>query len=330
MLLHSKYKAYGIICLVIGIAVSFLSLNKPNEAEINNGLITARLYLPDAVNGYYRGVRFDWSGIIGSLNYKGHSYYAPWFINAYNPTNNDAVLGPVESFDPLGYDDAKKDGTFVKIGVGVLRKSNDSLYKFNKLYSVTNPGIWNIKTTSDEVRFTHTLNDTSYSYIYQKTVKLLKNKPVLELCHTLRNTGKRTIETAVFDHNFLVLDNQPTGSGLSVTFQFDLTGVENEKPDLVKLQGNQMTFLKDLDNKFVSFVDLTKGEGASSYDMKIENHKTGAAVRITADRPISKLAFWSAPTTLCPEPYINVKIDPGKEFTWKITYQYYTCDIVKL
>jgi len=41
----------------------------PPEAFISNGLINARLYLPDAVNGYYRGARFDWGGVIYDLEY---------------------------------------------------------------------------------------------------------------------------------------------------------------------------------------------------------------------------------------------------------------------
>src|SRR5262249_11443629 len=49
------------------------------QAEINNGLLKAQLYLPDAQKGFYRGTRFDWSGVIGSLEYQGHRYYGPWF-----------------------------------------------------------------------------------------------------------------------------------------------------------------------------------------------------------------------------------------------------------
>ena len=41
------------------------------QAEISNESIHARLYLPDPVNGYYRGTRFDWSGIIASLEFQG-------------------------------------------------------------------------------------------------------------------------------------------------------------------------------------------------------------------------------------------------------------------
>src|SRR6266566_230847 len=49
------------------------------STEISNGEIRAKLYLPDAKNGFYRSTRFDWSGVIASLEYKGHNYYGPWF-----------------------------------------------------------------------------------------------------------------------------------------------------------------------------------------------------------------------------------------------------------
>ena len=49
------------------------------SAEISNGPITAKVYLPDPENGFYRSTRFDWSGVIGSLKYKGHDFYGAWF-----------------------------------------------------------------------------------------------------------------------------------------------------------------------------------------------------------------------------------------------------------
>jgi hypothetical protein len=328
MRLLRKHKIYLFTCLVTGIAACILSFTKSSEIEISNGLINARLYLPDADNGYYRGVRFDKAGIIANLTYNGHSYFGQWF-NDYNPTKDDAVMGPVESFDPIDYDEAKPGSSFIKIGVGVLTKPDDSVYRFSKLYTVVNPGKWDIKTKTNQVMFTHIVNDTAYSYRYQKTVQLVKDKPILILSHTLKNTGKRTIETSVFDHNFFVMDNQPTGAGLSITFPFNLTGIVNRKSDYVTLQDNRLTFIKELDKRFVSFTDLTNGKGANNYDFKIEDHNTGAAVRITADKPISKMAFWSAAKTLCPEPYINIKVEPGQEFSWTINYEYYTCDIIK-
>ena len=91
------------------------------EASISNGLIQAKLYLPDPAKGYYQATRFDWSGQIPSLTYNGHSYFGLWNPAPYDPKLHDAITGPVEEFLTdgmgLGYADAKAGGTFVKIGV---------------------------------------------------------------------------------------------------------------------------------------------------------------------------------------------------------------------
>jgi hypothetical protein len=61
-----------------------------SEARISNGLITAKIYLPDAKTGFYRSTRFDWSGMISSLEFNGHQYYGPWFT-ASDPSVRDFV-----------------------------------------------------------------------------------------------------------------------------------------------------------------------------------------------------------------------------------------------
>ena len=60
------------------------------QATISNGMITAKLYLPDTANGYYQGTRFDWSGVFASLTYKGHEYFGPWF-DRYDPKIHDSI-----------------------------------------------------------------------------------------------------------------------------------------------------------------------------------------------------------------------------------------------
>ena len=57
---------------------------EPSSATIDNGKVRAKLYLPDAKDGYYRGTRFDWSGVIASLEAAGHSYFGVWFAK-YDP-----------------------------------------------------------------------------------------------------------------------------------------------------------------------------------------------------------------------------------------------------
>src|SRR5437870_11188086 len=101
------------------------------EAEIGNGSLRVRLYLPDAKTGFYRGTRFDWSGVIGGLEYAGHQFYPMWFqrvdpkVHDFTYEGRDivagpctAITGPAEEFvsngKGLGFDEAKPGGTFIK------------------------------------------------------------------------------------------------------------------------------------------------------------------------------------------------------------------------
>lgn len=331
MILIKKYSIKAVcslISLLPFLLISFVPDKNPPEAEISNGIIHAHLYLPDADNGYYRATRFDWSGVIKDLEVNGHHYYGQWY-EKYSPTINDAIMGPVEAFDPIGYDDIKPGESFIKIGVGFVTKPNDLPYNFATYYPIVDGGKWITKVKKDQVQFEQLLKGTEYAYDYIKTVKLVKNKPIMVLSHALKNTGTTTIETSVFDHNFLVMDKQTTGPGFVVTLPLTPTEqISVRIQDYAELRDNQLIFLKDLEKRNVSFKDLTNGDGAN-YNLKVENHNTGAAVKITGDKRISKLVFWSASKTICPEPYINIKVEPGKTFIWNITYEYYNCDITK-
>ena len=66
------------------------------------------------------------------------------------------------------------------------------------------------------------------------------------------------------------------------------------------------------------------GNTPKDYDIRVENSAARAGVRQTSDRPLAKLIFLSIRTTVCPEAYINMRIEPGKEFAWRISYDFYT------
>ena len=51
-----------------------------------------------------------------------------------------------------------------------------------------------------------------------------------------------------------------------------------------------------------------------------------AGVRVATDRPLAKLQYWSPRTTLCPEPFIDLKLAPGQADRWSIRYEFYTLD----
>lgn len=312
-------------------------------AQIANGQIEAKLYLPDAKSGFYRSTRFDWSGVIGSLKYKGHDYYGAWFqkitdVYDFGYEGPDvvsapftAMVGPAEEFQSngkaLGYDDAKPGATFIKIGVGVLRKPEEPRYDHSKPYEIVDGGKWTVKKNPDSIEFAHEITNPSshYGYVYRKVVRLTSGKPQMVLEHSLKNTGTRPIQSSVYNHNFLVLDKQAPGPDFVITVPFQIQARRAPAKELGEIRGNQIVYLKTLENQermttaFQGFSDSPK-----DYDIRVENRKVGAGFRVTGDRPLTNVALWSIKTVMAVEPYIAMTVDPGGEFTWKLTYDYYT------
>jgi hypothetical protein len=301
------------------------------KAVLSNGPVQAVIYLPDPEKGYYRSTRFDWSGVVACLTFKGHSYFGVWF-NHYDPLINDSITGPVEEFrssdglSSINYDQAKPGGLFIKPGVGVLRKVDDSPYRFGFAYPIVDPGKWTVQVKKTEVIFTHRLQSSlGIAYVYEKRLKLDKERPILTLEHRLKNTGSQLIDSQVYDHDFFMLDGVPTGPDMVVHFQFKPVATTPLEPG-AKVDGADLVYLKELQagshQSVASY--LTGYSGAvADYDFTVENRNTGVGVEQTSDSPIARFNFWSIRTTVCPEAYIAVKVQPGQTQSWTIHYRFF-------
>jgi ribosomal protein S17 len=311
------------------ILVSVAPVSPYPQKEISNGIIRVKIYLPDAAKGYYRATRFDWSGVIPEIEYNGHSFCGQWF-EKYDPLIHDAIMGPVEAFSPLNYDQATVGEHFITIGVGVLLKENNAPYSPFQYHKILNAGKWKVNTKRDGIELIHILNDPEFSYEYKKNLYLSKDKPELILFHQLKNTGRNIIETEVYDHNMFLFDHEQTGPQYTIEFPFSLVEKKEGQGlgDLVSIKNNQISVNRNFLKTEQAYTRLEGfNKTSEDYNIKIENHHSGAAVNISADRPISKLIFWACSTILCPEPYMQLKVNPGETVSWKISYKFYTCNI---
>ncbi len=322
-----------ILTLCLSVTCGFQSCNRSNTGKgafpstrISNGLIDATIYLPDTLDAYYRGARFDWSGIMPELKYDGHSYFGQWY-DEYDPFIHDAIMGPVNDFYPLGYEDGGIGDKYVKIGIGVFVKQDSGRYSFRKPAKLIDPGSWYVGTECNRVTFTQKLKDSVYSYEYTKTVSLEKDTPVMIIECSIFNTGQKPIETRVYNHNFFVIDNQPTGPDFSLEFPFELSGRFVNGSDKAEFRKNKILFLKELAHGETTLADMEGfGKNPDDYDIRIENHKTGAGVRITCDKPISRLVFWASHAVVTAEPYTSIKVNSSEQFSWTVRYEFYTID----
>jgi hypothetical protein len=382
---------FGVATMLV-LATGLVSTQTHPSHQITNGEITATVYLPDAKNGFYTTTRFDWSGAIASLKYKGHEFYGTWFSKitdiydfGYEGPNKDvisadftAMVGPAEEFGALGYNDVPAGGLFVKPGVGALKR-DEMNYNHSRPYVIANGGKWDVKRSRDAVEFTHTLSEPSinFGYVYTKIVRLTAGKPQMTIAHVMKNTGSKPIVTNVYNHNFTTIDKQPTGPDVEITVPWQMTraagrggrgpstplgagrqgagpgapsaparqgpppvdpyaplaagermGTQCGRPQMQTLaspQGNKLVYAKVLEGSEcyqASFIGF--GTEPKDNDIRIENKRTGAGVRITGDRPLTRFGYWSIRTVVAPEPYIDLNIEPGQQFAWTYTYDYYT------
>ncbi len=308
------------------------------QYELSNGTTKIVFHLPDPQNGFYRGTRFDWAGVIAELRSQGHTYFDQWFsrvdpsVHDFTYDGSELVVGPctgatgpVEEFSALGYDEAKAGGTFVKIGVGVLRKSEEAKYDSLHLYEMVDPGKWHIKKAKHSIEFSQDIQDASsgYGYHYEKTMELATDKPVLTIKHQLTNQGARPIRTEIYDHNFLAIDRQPPGPNVAIRLPFQIVPVLAPEKDLAEFRGNEVVYLKTLTGEDRVY-GIMRGfsESPADYNIRIENAKLGAGLTIVGDQPLKRVAIWSIRAVFAVEPFIEISVEPGQTATWMYAYTF--------
>lgn len=296
---------------------------------LSNGRTDAVVYLPDAEKGSYRASRFDWSGIVACASSNGHTFFGDW-AGGFDPMRNDNVTGPAEEFRRLtgeiGYEEAKPGDGFLKVGVGLLKRLNDQPYKFGTLYPILDGGKWTTKVNKRSITFTQVLRTPlGYAYEYTKKVEIDPRRSVLRLTHSLRNLGSKPITTNVYAHDFFMLDNQPTGPGMAVTFAFE-PHTETPFPDgLVSMTGKEILFRDTPRRGYSAQGDLTGFTGTpGEYRFHLEDRNTHVGVLQESDSPMSRVYFWSTPKTICPEAYIPIDVAPGQTQKWAISYTFET------
>jgi hypothetical protein len=318
-----------------------LRLQSSPSVAISNGLIDATIAVPDATTGFYRGTRFDWSGMITKLCHGGQQFYGPWF-DRISPSVRDygydgdalvastasAATGPTEEFDaiedPLGFDAAKPGDSFVKIGIGALRRPDAAEYDHYRAYDFVDHGQWQWRKIGRRgLIMSQELADhgSGYAYRYIKRIELVAGAPRMIISHSLMNRGRLQIHSTVYDHNFLTLDNHPTVAGLTLELPFT---IQSDAPAAnAAIVGNRLTLARTPGAR-ESIAVAIRGYGPEAADNRIvmTSANKQAAVTVTGDKPLEKLELWSVQRVAAIEPFIRLDAAAGKTVQWRYVYDY--------
>jgi len=302
-------------------AVSAEDLDWP-KVELKNGSLSAVVAVPDPVKGFYNGARFDHSGFLYRVQAGDLRLFGPW-KTGFQRGGLDAVTGPAGEFgmqSPLGYEEAKPGEAFVKIGVGHLKRPDDSVYSFTKKYEIVDPGIWTFTQGDSFFEAAHELAPLrSWAYRYSKRITL-SDPQTITITYSLKNTGEKPLSTDYYTHNFFVFNDELIGPGDRIDILADLAGPKLAEP--ARISPRNIAF----DGP------ITPGKGyyhemplppklKNPVFARIANQASGASVILSTDASPFKLVFYAHDKALCAEPFVKIDLAPGEEMTWTDTYQ---------
>lgn len=289
---------------------------------IGNTSLKINLHAPDAEQGYYRGTRFDHSGVFEGIYYKGCNYTEEWF-EAYSPEMHDAVCGAAEEFSPIGFDDAAPGAGFLKIGVGVLERLDEQPYDRFRLHKILDYGSRRLKVSKTSAIFGNSLRFGDYGYDYEKTVEVLSDNS-FRIGHSLRNTGSKALKGDVYNHNFFTLGTLATGASRKMDFPFSPEGDWRAEYESVGLDGCGIRFRRTLERGESVYMgnlhEAGKGLSGSPNAFRLTEESNGKGVEMTCARPMTKTVFWANHRIACLEPYIDFDIPVGGTFEFDIIY----------
>ncbi|UCG59524.1 MAG: LamG domain-containing protein [Phycisphaerales bacterium] len=242
--------------------------------------------------------------------------------------------------DPPGYVEGTSGSSFLKIGVGILRR-NSSAYNFMTNYDVIELADTAATWHSDRVHFAQTLSGTAngYSYALEEDV-IVKNDRII-MNYVLTNTGSKTFTTEQYIHNFLTFSGKPVGPDYIIGFPYNLTSspeIEPWSPPVRRLSIASTPQVVRLANMIIYKTRVTsvpkiwvyKPEDYAGRDLfGVEQTDTAQRLVIESSLPAEYVGIWTTDYQVSPEQFLIITLAPGEHIEFTRTYVFQVDDFIR-
>ncbi len=291
---------------------------------ITCGSASAELVLPGS--GLYRGVRFDHAGIFRNIRFRDHTYSDRWLDGPEDPLRHDNVTGPAEEFSAIGYEEAPVGGPFLKIGVGILQKTEEKPYAFTASYPLVDGGERSCEADGSSVVFRHTIQAGKWAYDYVKRVSWEK-EGVLVLEHRLTNTGDAVLDGTVYNHDFFTFDDARPGKGFRVDLPYHPSGEWRQWPDdllVGELTPDGIRLNDDVTpGKKICITHLGSTDGKPlPYRFSLVQEEKKMGVDVASEAPVCRIQFWGNHRVACMEPFMPLRLNSGETRSWTVRFSF--------
>jgi hypothetical protein len=319
---------------VLKIAFLFLSIAFANEGvalekedldwashEIRQGDLRVLVAYPEGAKSFYRGARFEHSSFIYRAWIGEVKLFGPWQLK-FKRGKIDSVTGMAGEFgmkSPLGFDEAKPGDSFIKIGVGHLRRPDELAYSFTKPYELVDGGQWRVVKGDTFLESTQELLALrEWSYHYQKRIEAIA-PTTIKISYTLKNTGTKTISTDYYAHNLLVFNDEMVAAGDRLEVLADTAGRKLYEPAMVKPR--VIEFTGPISPARGYYLEMPLPPGLKNPVLaRITHAKSGVSMTLQSDYSPYKLVFYGHDKTICAEPFVQITLAAGEQLSWSDNY----------
>ncbi len=315
------------LCLLVfsfGEARSADAARLPGTRVLTDGRLVVEVMDPASPDRYNRGTRFSPLANVLRARLDGHE-----FLHA--PDTHDPLLdngGLASEFDllsdepPPGFDEAKIGDGYVKIGVGVLKKTR-ARYDFWPV----SPVIEEAKTTAtwgtDRASFQQVCDGVNgYAYRLAAEVRVAEAGVTIE-CR-LTNTGEKVFSTMQYAHNYLAFDGAEATSDYRIEFPYEPAPVyQPDSARALRQRGNTLVFDEALKKTLNAKLPWPAGYDGPN-QLSIYNVNTGMRLTMTTSIAGPFVFLHATSGYVCPEQFVRVRIEPGETIFWERVYRFET------
>lgn len=293
-------------------------MHKTQESYLylQNNKLRVKVAMPGQV---YQGSRFDWTGFIVQVTLGDQHTFCTQ--ESFQPGVGTGGIGLCNEFgieQVIGYEEAQIGEKFPKIGVGLLLKPDSSPYSFFRPYRIE-PFPVSVDATESTALFTmQPIENNGYAMALTKSIKLKDH--FIEVAYQLRNVGRKPIHTHEYNHNFVSIDNCPTGPLYQLTLPCQIA--PEQIPDLLRIEGQSMSWNRTPESDF--YIKVKGFDPLGSFSWELTNPTKGAGLREYNDFQIQQLAVWGRDYVISPEVFCEIKLPPGGTKCWTRTYEFFT------
>lgn len=226
---------------------------------------------------------------------------------------------PDEFEKPVGYDEAAVGGEFLKIGIGIERKTNDGPYTNHDRHPVRRRGLTEVRRDGARATFTQRCGVNGYAYAYRKTVRLEGEKIVVE--HLLENVGEKPFETLWYSHAFL-----PNADRQAVTLHIPAAYAIFIGKEYVADAGDSDVMRECKQYRLPSSALCgggaclrfsRAGEGQNEQVVTVGDRER---YRAESDCAADEIQLFANDRIVSAEPKIDIRLDAGKTRAWTASY----------